>query len=157
MPVLPAALLYRRCTAGMPAPGARRQSLTQPASLAELMVPKVCVCSGTFHCAACPTLASTLVHLITSSDYRTNRARVASTRLSYSNRLPVRLCPRMRTHAVRARPNLDATVATPIFLYPFQDCSNPEWKARMDEVGNVFQVHYHSGWVYMAGNAQHLF
>jgi chromosome segregation ATPase len=24
-------------------------------------------------------------------------------------------------------------------------------------VGNVFQVHYHSGWVYMAGYAQHLF
>ncbi len=27
----------------------------------------------------------------------------------------------------------------------------------MDEVGNVFQVHYHSGWAYMAGYAQHLF
>jgi hypothetical protein len=23
----------------------------------------------------------------------------------------------------------------------------------MDEVGNVFQVHYHSGWAYMAGYA----
>jgi chromosome segregation ATPase len=27
----------------------------------------------------------------------------------------------------------------------------------MDEVGNVFQVHYHSGWVYIAEYAQHLF
>jgi hypothetical protein len=27
----------------------------------------------------------------------------------------------------------------------------------MDEVGNVFHVHYHSGWAYMAGYAQHLF
>jgi hypothetical protein len=27
----------------------------------------------------------------------------------------------------------------------------------MDEVGNVFQVHYHSGWAYMARYAQHLF
>jgi HAMP domain-containing protein len=27
----------------------------------------------------------------------------------------------------------------------------------MDEVGNVFQVHYHSGWEYMARYAQHLF
>jgi hypothetical protein len=27
----------------------------------------------------------------------------------------------------------------------------------MDEVSNVFQVHYHSGWVYMARYAQHLF
>jgi hypothetical protein len=27
----------------------------------------------------------------------------------------------------------------------------------MDEVGNVFQVHYHSGWVYMARCARHLF
>jgi chromosome segregation ATPase len=27
----------------------------------------------------------------------------------------------------------------------------------MDEVSNVFQVHYHSGWAYMAGYAQHLF
>jgi hypothetical protein len=35
--------------------------------------------------------------------------------------------------------------------------SDPEWKARMDEVGNAFQVHYHSGWAYMAGYAQHLF
>jgi hypothetical protein len=27
----------------------------------------------------------------------------------------------------------------------------------MDEVGNVFQVHYHSGWAYMAEYARHLF
>jgi hypothetical protein len=27
----------------------------------------------------------------------------------------------------------------------------------MDEVANIFQVHYHSGWTYMAGYAQHLF
>jgi chromosome segregation ATPase len=27
----------------------------------------------------------------------------------------------------------------------------------MDEVGNVFQVHYHNCWAYMAGYAQHLF
>jgi hypothetical protein len=27
----------------------------------------------------------------------------------------------------------------------------------MDEVGNVFQVDYHSGSAYMAGYAQHLF
>jgi hypothetical protein len=27
----------------------------------------------------------------------------------------------------------------------------------MDEVGNVFQVPYHSDWAYMAGYAQHLF
>jgi hypothetical protein len=27
----------------------------------------------------------------------------------------------------------------------------------MDVVRNVFQVHYHSGWAYMAGYAQHLF
>jgi hypothetical protein len=44
-----------------------------------------------------------------------------------------------------------------ISLYPIQDCSDPEWKAHMDEVGSVFQVHYHSGWAYMARYAQHLF
>jgi hypothetical protein len=53
--------------------------------------------------------------------------------------------------------NLAATVGTPISLYPIQDRSDPEWKARMDEVGNVFQVHYHSGRAYMSGYAQHLF
>jgi hypothetical protein len=49
--------------------------------------------------------------------------------------------------------NLAAIAGTPISLYPIQDRSDPEWKARMDEVGNVFQVHYHSGWAYMAGYA----
>jgi hypothetical protein len=49
--------------------------------------------------------------------------------------------------------NLAATVGTPISLYPIQDCSDPEWKAHMDERGNVFQVHYHSCWTYMAGYA----
>jgi hypothetical protein len=41
--------------------------------------------------------------------------------------------------------NLVATAGTPISLYPIQDRSDREWKAHMDEVGNVFQVHYHSG------------
>jgi hypothetical protein len=53
--------------------------------------------------------------------------------------------------------NLVATAGTPISLYPIQDRFDPEWKSRMDAVGNVFQVHYHSGWAYMAGYAQHLF
>jgi hypothetical protein len=53
--------------------------------------------------------------------------------------------------------NLAATAGTPISLYPIQDRSDPEWKAHMDEVGNVFQVHYHSGWANVAGYAQHLF
>jgi hypothetical protein len=53
--------------------------------------------------------------------------------------------------------NLAATAGTPISLYPIQDRSDPEWKACMDEVGNVFQVHYHSGWAYMPGYAHHLF
>jgi hypothetical protein len=53
--------------------------------------------------------------------------------------------------------NVTATAGMPISLYPSQDRSDPEWKAHMDEVGNVFQVHYHSGWVYMAEYAQHLF
>jgi hypothetical protein len=47
--------------------------------------------------------------------------------------------------------NLAATVGMPISLYPIQDRCNPEWKALMDEVGNVIEVHYHSGWAYMAG------
>jgi hypothetical protein len=34
--------------------------------------------------------------------------------------------------------NLAAIAGTPISLYPIQDRSDPEWKARMDEVGNVF-------------------
>jgi hypothetical protein len=40
--------------------------------------------------------------------------------------------------------NLSATVTMSISLYPIQDRSNPEWKARMDEVGNVFHIHYHN-------------
>jgi hypothetical protein len=53
--------------------------------------------------------------------------------------------------------NMATTAGMPISLYPTQDRSELEWKARMDEVGNVFQVHYHSGWAYMVGYAQHLF
>jgi hypothetical protein len=49
--------------------------------------------------------------------------------------------------------NLAATAGTPISLYPIQDRSDLEWKVRMDEVGNVFQVYYYSGWVYIAGYA----
>jgi hypothetical protein len=41
--------------------------------------------------------------------------------------------------------NLAATAGTPISLYPIYDRSDLEWKARMDELGNLFQVHYHSG------------
>jgi hypothetical protein len=41
--------------------------------------------------------------------------------------------------------NLATTAGTPISLYPIQDRFDPEWKAHMDEVGNVFQVHYHNG------------
>jgi hypothetical protein len=52
---------------------------------------------------------------------------------------------------------LAATTGTPISLYPIQDRSDLKWKARMDEVGNVFQVHYHSGLAYMDRYAQHLF
>jgi hypothetical protein len=39
---------------------------------------------------------------------------------------------------------------------PYPGPLQPEVKARMDEVSNVFQIHYHSGWAYMAGYAQHL-
>jgi hypothetical protein len=53
--------------------------------------------------------------------------------------------------------NLATIVGMPISLYPIQDRSDLDWKARMDEVDNVFQDHYHSGWKYMAGYAQHLF
>jgi hypothetical protein len=52
---------------------------------------------------------------------------------------------------------LAATAGTPISLYPIQDRFDPEWKAPTDVVGYAFQVHYHSGWTYMAGYAQHLF
>jgi hypothetical protein len=34
--------------------------------------------------------------------------------------------------------NLAATAGTPISLYPIQNRSDTEWKACMDEVGNVF-------------------
>jgi hypothetical protein len=34
--------------------------------------------------------------------------------------------------------NLDATTGTPISMYPIQDRFDPEWKARLDEVDNVF-------------------
>jgi hypothetical protein len=53
--------------------------------------------------------------------------------------------------------NLAATTGTPISLYPIQDRSATEWKTHMDKVGNVFQVHYHNGSVYMAGYVHHLF
>jgi hypothetical protein len=53
--------------------------------------------------------------------------------------------------------NLATTAGTPISRYPIQDRSDLEWMGHMDEVGNVFQIHYHSGWVYMAGYVQHLF
>jgi hypothetical protein len=53
--------------------------------------------------------------------------------------------------------NLAATAGTLISLYPIQDRSDPDWKARMDKMHNVFQIHYHSGWAYMVGYAQHLF
>jgi hypothetical protein len=52
---------------------------------------------------------------------------------------------------------LAATADTLISMYPIQDRSVPEWKARMDKVGNIFQIHYHNNWAYMAGYAQHLF
>jgi hypothetical protein len=41
--------------------------------------------------------------------------------------------------------NLAATAGTPITLYPIQDHSDPEWRARMDEAVNVHRVHHHSG------------
>jgi hypothetical protein len=34
--------------------------------------------------------------------------------------------------------NMAATAGMPISLYPIQNCSDPKWKAHMDEVGNVF-------------------
>jgi hypothetical protein len=53
--------------------------------------------------------------------------------------------------------NMPASTGMPISLYPIQDRSDPEWKTRMDEASNIFQDHHHSGWVYMASYAQHLF
>jgi hypothetical protein len=46
--------------------------------------------------------------------------------------------------------NMYATMGMPISLYPIQDCSDSEWKARMDEESNLYRVHHHSGWTYMA-------
>jgi hypothetical protein len=34
--------------------------------------------------------------------------------------------------------NLATTAGMPISMYSIQDRSDPEWKARIDEVGNVF-------------------
>jgi hypothetical protein len=53
--------------------------------------------------------------------------------------------------------NLPATASMPISPYPIQDRSDSEWKPRMDAVSNIFQDHYHSGWVYMVSYTQHLF
>jgi hypothetical protein len=49
------------------------------------------------------------------------------------------------TLTVLCSQNLATTAGTPISLYPIQDRFDPEWKSHMDEVGNVFQVHYRSG------------
>jgi hypothetical protein len=53
--------------------------------------------------------------------------------------------------------NLPATVGTTISLYPIQDLSNPEWKDHMNEASNIYQVHHHTSWTYMAHYGQHLF
>jgi hypothetical protein len=53
--------------------------------------------------------------------------------------------------------NLAATAGTPISLYPVQDLSDPEWRARMDEASNFYRVHHHSGWAYMSHYAHYLF
>jgi hypothetical protein len=52
---------------------------------------------------------------------------------------------------------MPATVGTPISLYPIQDRSDPEWKARLDEVSNAFLEEHHSGWAYMVSYALDLF
>jgi hypothetical protein len=52
---------------------------------------------------------------------------------------------------------LPDTAGTPISLYPIQDHSDLEWKSSMDEACNVFQDHYHGGWVYMVRYAHDLF
>jgi hypothetical protein len=52
---------------------------------------------------------------------------------------------------------MTTTAGMPISMYPFQDCSEPKWKARLDEVSNVFLEHHHSGWAHMASYGQHLF
>jgi hypothetical protein len=48
--------------------------------------------------------------------------------------------------------SLPATVGTPI-----QDHSDLEWKAHMDDASNMYRVHHHSGWTYMAHYTHHLF
>jgi hypothetical protein len=53
--------------------------------------------------------------------------------------------------------NLSATTGTPISLYLIQDRSDPEWKDRMDEASNIYRIHHHSGWMYVARYAQHQF
>jgi hypothetical protein len=53
--------------------------------------------------------------------------------------------------------NLSDIAGIPILLYPVEDHSDPEWKARIDEACNIFQDHYHGCCVYMARYAQHLF
>jgi DNA polymerase I-like protein with 3'-5' exonuclease and polymerase domains len=53
--------------------------------------------------------------------------------------------------------NMPTIAGTPISLYPIQDRSDLEWKARMDEASNIYLVHHHSGWMYMTRYAQHLF
>jgi hypothetical protein len=53
--------------------------------------------------------------------------------------------------------NLPTTTGMPISLYPIQNRSDPEWKARMDEASNIYHVHHHSNWTYMARYDHHLF
>jgi hypothetical protein len=52
---------------------------------------------------------------------------------------------------------LAGITGTTIALYPIQDHSNPEWKSRIDGACDIFQDHYHGGWVYMARYTQHMF
>jgi ribulose-5-phosphate 4-epimerase/fuculose-1-phosphate aldolase len=53
--------------------------------------------------------------------------------------------------------NMPPIAGKPISLYPIQDRSDLEWKARQDEARNIFPKHHHSGWAYMVSYAQHLF
>jgi hypothetical protein len=53
--------------------------------------------------------------------------------------------------------NLPATAGTLISLYPIQDRSDPEGRARMDEASNLHWVYHHSGWTYTVHYDQHLF
>jgi hypothetical protein len=51
-----------------------------------------------------------------------------------------------------------STLPSPaISLYPIRDRSDLEWKARVDEASNIYRVHHHSGWTYVAHYAQHMF